>query len=197
MKVAFCAYASASAALALASGDGAVIRLPTALRAFTVPSAAMEPTLPAKTYLLVSSLADPARGDVIVFRLPRDGRTPYIKRIVGVAGDRLRFVKGRLEINGRLVKTEKVGEAVSDGVAVTRLRETLPNGASYDVYDQGPDHDGDDTDIYVVPKDAYFTVGDNRDNSLDSRWPSAIGVGFVPKANLIGKMVFAAPGRSK
>ncbi len=131
------------------------------------------------------------RGDVAVFRLPTDNKTDYIKRIVGLPGDRIQVVKGILHINGQAVKRERVDDFIDRDVIgnirrIPRFIETLPNGRSHAILeangDLGP---SDNTEVYTVPEGGYFAMGDNRDNSLDSRF-----IGFVPAENLVGRAEF-------
>ena len=142
----------------------------------------------------------PERGDVIVFKLPRDNSTDYIKRLIGLPGDRVQVKDGFLYINGVAAPTEFVGEVdvpTETGSKATervlKYRETLPNGVTHFIlhkkYDTGPRSgiDGNNTPEYVVPEGHYFMMGDNRDNSVDSRWPIENGVGFVPYDNLVGR----------
>jgi signal peptidase I len=132
----------------------------------------------------------PARGDVVVFAPPNDTSTVYIKRLVGLPGDRIRMTGGVLYVNDLLVPKLRVADYVADENGypqrVARFRETLPNGKSYDVLDAFPDGQGDNTRTYVVPAGQYFMMGDNRDNSNDSR----MDVGYVPAENLVGKAQF-------
>jgi signal peptidase I len=128
----------------------------------------------------------PERGDVAVFVLPKDSSN-LIKRVIGLPGDRIRMVRGLLHINGVPVKRERVGDFIDDenGARVRRWRETLSNGVSYqslDLQDNGP---LDNTEEYLVPPGHYFMMGDNRDNSTDSRVLSEVG--YVPFENFIGK----------
>ncbi len=182
---------------------------------FTIPSASMEPTLLEGDYIIVSKYSygysknsipfspplfkgriferQPTRGDVIVFKLPRDGHIDYIKRLVGLPGDRIQVIGGVLQINGRPVPRKPLTPVMMDsGYGFTRnverYEETLPDGKKIITYDFGPDGDVDNTEVFVVPEGQYFFMGDNRDNSLDSRVaPEAGGVGFVPAENLVGK----------
>ncbi len=162
----------------------------------------------------------PERGDVVVFRHPVSGRD-FIKRLVGLPGDKIQMKGGVLHINGTPVKLEDAGQfeelaapqgpqglrprcengPVGDGgmCSKTRQTETLPNGVSYavlNIADQGSDN----TPVYTVPEGHFFFMGDNRDNSSDSRVPQrAGGVGFVPYENLVGRadrIVFSSAGRS-
>ncbi|HKL65380.1 MAG TPA: signal peptidase I [Roseovarius sp.] len=164
--------------------------------------------------------SEPARGDIIVFRHPVDG-TDFIKRLVGLPGDRIQMRGGVLHINGAAVEIEPAGEFVeefspqgpmrirprcSNGVVgigadciKQRYTETLPDGTSHAILDIGPQR-ADNTGVFTVPEGHYFFMGDNRDNSTDSRFPQAVGgVGFVPYENLIGRanrVIFSSAGRS-
>lgn len=179
---------------------------------FRIPSSSMEGSLEVGDYLFVSKysygysiysipLISPAhasenrilegtaeRGDVVVFRLPSDPSQDYIKRIVGLAGDRIQVIAGVLHINGVPVKLEKIEDRVEmldDGteVSVPRFMETLPNGVQHVVLNRDDESRFDNTEEFVVPAGHYFMMGDNRDNSNDSRGD----VGYVPAANLVGR----------
>ena len=131
---------------------------------------------------------EPTLGDVVVFRLPKDNATDYVKRIVGLPGDRVQMIGGVLNINGVPVKRERIADFVDDesGERVRRWRETLPNGVSYDALDVQDNGFLDNTQEYAVPAGHYFVMGDNLDNSTDSR---VLGtVGYVPFENLIGRV---------
>jgi signal peptidase I len=182
---------------------------------FNIPSGSMEGTLLVGDYLFVSTYSygythyslpfspplfsgrifgsEPARGDVVVFRLPRDDSIDYIKRVVGLPGDRIQMIDGLPFINGVAVKREPVADYIDrdegpDPVHVKRWRETLPNGVSYDTLDRIENSDYDNTEAYVVPLGHFFMMGDNRDNSADSRIaPQNGGVGYVPFENIIGR----------
>jgi signal peptidase I len=181
---------------------------------FTIPSASMEPTLFQGDYIIVSKYAygysrhsipfspplfkgrlfdrTPHRGDIVVFKLPRDGHTDYIKRLIGLPGDRIQMKGGVVWLNGQPLPRQELAPGVETNPTgfshpVQRFRETMPEGKSYVTNDYGPDGDVDNTDVYVVPPKSYFMMGDNRDNSQDSRYPEAIGVGYVPEENLVGR----------
>jgi signal peptidase I len=137
----------------------------------------------------------PERGDVVVFKLPSNGKTDYIKRLIGYPGDRIQVVGGQLVLNGVPVKREALEPETITSVDGTvssalRWRETLPNGRSYITYDTLSNGTFDETEVYVVPEGNYFMMGDNRDNSTDSRADPNIyqgGVGYVPEENLVGR----------
>lgn len=135
----------------------------------------------------------PARGDVVVFRLPRDPSQNYVKRLIGLPGDHIQMKGGRLFINGAAVAEQPIGtgSAVFQGGPhpVTRYIETLPGGVRHEIIKLGTGMPLDDTPEFVVPPKHYFMMGDNRDDSLDSRVSEADGgVGFVPEENLIGRV---------
>lgn len=181
---------------------------------FSIPSGSMIPTLLIGDYLFVSKFSygyskhslpfslplipgrilytEPKRGDVAVFKLPADNTTDYIKRIIGLPGDRLQMVGGVLNINGKPVKRERIADYVvherGNVKRVTRYIETLPNGKQHPIIEEDGDHGpADNTGVYTVPPDHFFAMGDNRDNSQDSRFPL---VGYVPKENLVGRAEF-------
>jgi signal peptidase I len=177
---------------------------------FSIPSGSMRPTLLEGDYLFVTKWAygysrhslpfsppifsgriwggDPERGDVVVFKFPPNPSLDYIKRVIGLPGDRIQMKQGQLFINGQALAREKVGQIDNPDITevnrpVDVYRETLPNGVSYDTLDLSPNSIGDDTREFVVPEGHYFMMGDNRDNSTDSRF----NVGFVPAENLVGR----------
>lgn len=181
---------------------------------FNIPSGSMKPTLLVGDYLFVSKLSYgysrfsfpfspnvfgdgnrvfsgiPERGDVVVFKLPRDSETDYIKRVIGLPGDEVLVRQGQLFINGKAVKRQPAGNFKTPDdfgrqVSIPRFLETLPNGVQYHVLDADPDGPFDNVGPYTVPAGQYFMMGDNRDNSTDSR--ALWGVGYVPHENLVGR----------
>jgi signal peptidase I len=179
---------------------------------FTIPSASMEPALLTGDYVIVSKYSygysrcsipfcpplfkgrilgpAPKRGDIVVFQLPRDLNITYVKRLIGLPGDRIQVRGGVVYVNGKMIPRTPLGpteDPDTPGLQVMQYAEPKPDGHSYITFDRSPDHEGDDTDVYVVPQGHYFMMGDNRDNSLDSRWPQEIGVGFVPAENFVGR----------
>ncbi|MEZ5900529.1 MAG: signal peptidase I [Hyphomicrobium sp.] len=135
----------------------------------------------------------PKRGDVAVFRKPSDNETDYIKRVIGLPGDKLQMKDGVLYINGTAVPKKKIAtvrtrESSRFSMVNTDVyEETLPNGVTYQVLDFEKNGAFDNTDVYEVPEGHYFMMGDNRDNSSDSRDMSPGGVGYVPLENFIGR----------
>jgi signal peptidase I len=177
---------------------------------FNIPSGSMKPTLLVGDYLFVSKFAYgysrhslpfslplidgrifgelPERGDVAVFKLPSDNRTDYIKRIIGLPGDRLQVQGGILYLNDEPAERVRLenfrdDDGTSNG-ELARYRETLPGGRSFTVLDIMARGSLDNTQVYEVPEGHVFAMGDNRDNSLDSR---VSNVGFIPIENLIGR----------
>lgn len=181
---------------------------------FNIPSGSMFPTLLVGDYLFVekysygySKYSFPLdlggfegriwetpveRGDIAVFRKPTDTRIDYIKRIIGLPGDRIQVKEGILHINGEPVPREfQGGEDMSEGRAINvyeKYVETLPNGVKHYIYERSDQELYDDTEEFLVPEGHYFAMGDNRDSSQDSR--AQREVGFVPAQNLIGRAAF-------
>jgi signal peptidase I len=190
---------------------------------FNIPSESMVPTLLKGDYLFVAKYPYgfsrhslpfsppfftgrifghvPTRGDVVVFKLPSDGKTDYIKRLIGLPGDHIQVIDGVLQINGQPVTRERVDDLVETddygGVhRIARYRETLPDNVSFITLDSDPNGTYDNTEEFIVPPGHFFMMGDNRDNSMDSRaqpnyqYPRSGGVGFVPFENLVGRAEF-------
>jgi signal peptidase I len=134
----------------------------------------------------------PKRGDVAVFKLPRDNSTDYIKRVIGLPGDVIEMKDGVLHINGTPVPKRRADDFIEYDEAgnprkTARFEETLPEGVKYFVLDQYPNGTYDNIGPFKVPADSYFMMGDNRDNSTDSRDQTRGGVGFVPFENFVGR----------
>jgi len=189
-------------------------------QAFFIPSSSMEPTLLVGDRIFVSKFSygyskhsfpfslplinervlfsEPKRGDIIVFKTPENLRIDYIKRLVGLPGDKIQMIDGILHINDIPVKRKKIRsetKLINNGQIrnVLVYEETLPNNISYETFDMGNTR-ADNTSEIFIPEDSYFFMGDNRDNSKDSRF-----VGSVPKNNLVGKaqiIFFATEGGS-
>ena len=176
---------------------------------FSIPSQSMAPTLIPGDYVLVSKVSYgygpyslllvtaglsrrlpegwlPERGDVVVFRMPGTG-VDFIKRVVGLPGDRIQLIQNVLRINGVAVPRERIGDAVEDstGQRAIRYREMLSNGVSYTTQVFNDNSPFANTPEYTVPAGHYFALGDNRDNSVDSRMANQVG--YVPANNLIGR----------
>jgi signal peptidase I len=216
------------------------------LQPYTIPSGSEEPNLYRGDYILVSKwsygysrhsilgspplfegrlfFTPPRRGDIVVFKLPSDGHTDYIKRLMGLPGDRIQVVRGQVFINGRalpqqtlrMISARRSQGEFADPVTTPAalVRETNPEGRRYLTQMMAEGGQADNTGVYVVPPHCYFMMGDNRDNSADSRFDSglapndpklggcgwdsrldaAVGggagpsnVGFVPEENLVGR----------
>lgn len=132
------------------------------------------------------------RGDVVVLRYPLDPEVDYIKRIIGLPGDRIQVKGGVLHINGQPVRRERIADFIDTESGrpqrVTQYVETLPSGRKHRIIEVTDNGSLDDTPVFVVPPGHYFAMGDNRDNSLDSRVQGAVG--FVPAENLVGRAEF-------
>ncbi|HHG90274.1 MAG TPA: signal peptidase I [Devosia sp.] len=178
---------------------------------FSIPTASLQPTLLIGDYVIASKFTwgygrysfpfgiipfegrifgrEPNRGDIAVFR-PVPQPDNYIKRVIGLPGDRIQMQNGRLFINGEQVERKFVGRATDTdsygtSIPVMVYDETLPNGVTHRINEISDDGPLDNTIEYVVPAGHYFMMGDNRDRSQDSRVLSAVG--YVPAGNLIGK----------
>ncbi len=189
-------------------------------QAFFIPSSSMEPTLLVGDRIFVSKFSygyskhsfpfslplinervlfsEPELGDIIVFKTPENLRIDYIKRLVGLPGDKIQMIDGILHINDIPVKRKKIRsetKLINNGQIrnVLVYEETLPNNVYYETFDMGNTR-ADNTSEIFIPEDSYFFMGDNRDNSKDSRF-----IGSIPKNNLVGKaqiIFFATEGGS-
>jgi signal peptidase I len=207
-----------------------VLSLPLVVRLFlfepfNIPAGSMIPTFLVGDYVFVSKYAygygrytwpfsppssgriwgsDPARGDVVAFYSPKDDSTVYIKRMVGLPGDRIQMKQGLLHINDVPVAREPLPDFAGEepcgprkpreAIRTSRWRETLPNGVSHETLDCIDNSFLDDTPVYTVPSGHVFMLGDNRDNSVDSRVLSSMG--YVPLENIIGRagMIYFSVG---
>ena len=182
---------------------------------FNIPSESMAPNLVVGDYLFVSKYQygysryslplgprlfegrimgkEPERGDVVVYRQPKNPSVDFVKRVVGLPGDSIQVIEGVLQINGQPVPREPAEDYVEldeSGHPLSKLKrwhETLPNGVGYDVLEEGRGS-LENTAVYTVPTGRYFVMGDHRDKSADSRLPESQGGGSVPYENLIGQV---------
>jgi len=179
---------------------------------FTIPSSSMEPGLVTGDYILVSKFAygwsraslpfrldlpggrvggqAPKRGDVVVFQRPYDPGQAWIKRVIGAPGDQIQVVSGLVRVNGRPLQETPIGMTFDHDAparSVLEVEETGQDGKSRRVYAGDPGAETENTPVFTVPKGDYFVMGDNRDNSADSRFPADVGVGMLPAQNIIGK----------
>jgi len=180
---------------------------------FNIPSGSMKPTLLVGDYLFVSKMSygysshslpfslpiipgrilyeSPKQGDVFVFKTPADNKTDFIKRVIGLPGDSVQMKNGRLHINGKALERKRIDDFIerdsSGSVRRTpQFTETLPNGVKHPILESDGDTGYyDNTGVFKVPEGHFFAMGDNRDNSSDSRV-----FGFVPKENLVGRAEF-------
>ena len=182
---------------------------------FRIPSGSMQPTLLVGDYIVVTKWSygysrfsvsplhfgpagrlfgtKPEAGDVVVFRPPNKTDADFVKRLIGIPGDRVQFKSGALYINEQAVERTYIGKTRLEGEGgyvedLDTYVETLPNGATYNTFDRGMTS-GDDTAVYQVPEGHYLMIGDDRDNSSDSR-REVSGFGFVPFDHLVGKAQF-------
>jgi signal peptidase I len=190
----------------------AVVFQTAAFQPYTIPSASMEPGLVVGDYLVVSKSAYgwsraslpfhpplppgrlfgrlPERGDVVVFRHPTRSHETWIKRVIGLPGDRVGIVDGTIVVNDRPLPQRGLGPGLDldqPDRPVSRIEERQVDGRRYVTFDGGSGQAGDDRPPVVVPDGQLFVMGDNRDDSLDSRWPPDVGVGLLPVDYLIGK----------
>lgn len=189
------------------------------VRAFRMPSGSMQPAISAGDHFVITkwtygygrySFAPfpspiqtgrflgraPRRGELAVFRPQSEPDRDFVKRVVGLPGDRIQMIDGALHINGAAVERVEIGEVefqddMGSLVQALAHRETLPGGASYVTLDRVQHGELDNTHVFVVPADAYFVMGDDRDNSADSRVPSVVG--YVPIQNFVGRVAWVLP----
>ena len=184
------------------------------LQPFYIPSSSMEPNLLIGDRLFVTKysygfskhsfpfspnifngrilFSNPDRGDVVVFKTPADNRTDYIKRLIGIPGDEVQFIDGDLYLNGNqilktLISSSKKVYCGNKKIDVNTFKEKLPNGKTY-IATYRKDYSFQNSDKFMIPKNHYFFLGDNRDCSKDSRYLSEVG--YVNKVNLVGKAQF-------
>ncbi len=187
---------------------------------FTIPSESMEPNLYQGDYIVITKFdygmsrystpltlpfsfgrlfnSAPKRGDIVVFKTPVDNKKDLIKRVIGLPGDQIQMKHDQLYINGQVAPAEVIGPIAApdapgiNGTGMAILQsETLPGGVVHKMQDMIRDGEVDDTGVYVVPAGHYFMMGDNRDDSEDSRFPKSVGgVDYVPAENLEGKARF-------
>ncbi len=174
---------------------------------FSIPSGSMYPNLKVGDYLFVSKysygysrhsfpfsipiisgrlfLKYPKRGDIIVFKTPTDNKTDYIKRVVGIPGDTLEMKNNLLLINNKAILSEKISMETYKSFEVSKIKETLPNGNYYNVFEFERTFEDLNTNNFskiTIPKDQFYVLGDNRDNSQDSRF-----IGLIPLENIVGR----------
>ena len=184
------------------------------IQPFYIPSSSMEPNLLVGDRLFVTKYSygysnhsfpfsppilkgrilfkEPKRGDVVVFKTPADNRTDYIKRLIGMPGDRIQFIDSNLFLNNSEIFKSRISKkdiifCGNKTIDVFTFEESLPNGKKfYTVYLKNYTYQN--SDLFIVPNDHYFFLGDNRDCSKDSRFLSSVG--YVHKNNLVGKAQF-------
>ena len=174
---------------------------------FSIPSGSMYPNLKVGDYLFVSKYSygfsrhslplslpfipgrilyeEPKRGDIVVFKTPEDNRTDYIKRLIGLPGDKIKMLSNEIFVNDEIISTKFVDNEKYKFIDVQKIEEKLPNNRTYNIYEfvkPFMDLDTNNFSEVTVPEDHFFVLGDNRDNSQDSRY-----IGFIPKKNLVGR----------
>ena len=180
---------------------------------FNIPSGSMKPNLLVGDFIFVSKWSYgysrhslpfsiplipnkilskmPKRGDVVVFKTPQDNRTDYIKRVIGLPGDKIKITNGEINLNNKMISRKKISDFIDNdkGTSFKRVRryQEYIEDFTIDVLDIMDNGIADNTELFVVPEGYFFVMGDNRDNSQDSRFKT---VGFIPINNLVGKARF-------
>ncbi|WP_269582790.1 signal peptidase I [Roseibium sp. Sym1] len=179
------------------------------LKAYNTPAGSMEPALQVGDMFLAERIVpdfgatyEPVRGDIIVFDLPTNPEIPYVKRLIGLPGDRIQMRDGKVYLNGEPLRYEKSDDYVRRGPdgairSVPCFKEILPGGRAYQLLDLTPEGVSDNTREFEIPEGHVFVLGDNRDNSVDSRYISRVG--YVPIENITGiarRVYFSGPEES-
>ena len=181
---------------------------------FNIPSGSMKPNLLVGDFIFVSKWSYgyskhslpfsiplipgkifssmPKRGDIVVFKTPADNRTDYIKRVIGLPGDRIKIIDGQIIINQKKIERKKINDFIDNdkNISIKRIRKYKEYfyDLEIDVLDLTDKGIVDNTKLYIVPEGHFFVMGDHRDNSQDSRFSNSVG--FIPINNLIGKAQF-------
>jgi signal peptidase I len=185
-----------------------------AFEPFNIPSGSMLPNFLVGDYLFVSKYSygysrysfplgivpingrwwydgapsQPQMGDKVVFKLPTNPSVNYIKRLIGTPGDTIQVKAGRLYINGKMIERTYLGDYTTKEETLKKYEEALPNGVKHIILERSDEEALDNTELYTIPAGHYFMMGDNRDNSADSRVTELVG--FVPLENLLGPARF-------
>ena len=180
---------------------------------FNIPSGSMKPNLLVGDFLFVSKWSYgyskhslpfsipiipkkifsklPKRGEIVVFKTPEDNRTDYIKRVIGLPGDKIKITNGKINLNGNIVFSEKMNDFIDNdnNTSLKRVRKykEYHDQINFEILDIMDNGIADNTKLFEVPEGFFFVMGDNRDNSQDSRFKT---VGFIPFDNLVGKARF-------
>jgi signal peptidase I len=187
-------YPASGVAVQLASRQQIGDFSPTQILRTSVRTGSMQPTMGVGQALVVLKYpagSEPQIGHVVAYRLPRDASMLYVHRLIGLAGNRIQMINGLLHINDEPINRERIADHVETEngrtTRVKRWRETLPNGVTFDTLDLIDGGFLDNTPVFTVPSGHYFMMGDNRDNSTDSRVLSQVG--YVPVQNIVGRAI--------